>query len=381
MVHHNEELLSLALSLDDLPHSSKAFGLITISCDRVFRELIQQNLIARICDTILSPSTFPVLINRCAAIAQNVYLFEPSLLAEVGVDFGKFLPFVHHRSVFEMFVAFLANDDKARELQQVMQKGEFVQRVLAAVDDLPTDGADAHFAASLFKLVSLVHACDSLRSLLAAPEAMRSVLKEFLRPPKTLLNAQWAAAAAVVDDLSVLGEQLGRLLGYLTATENTFSAYQVTAIGLIRRLIALETNRAVVLDQLPQRLAEIVSKFGKHTIAQIAVADFVVATLQYPDDIGKLFVDAVMPIAVQGLRAGSVEQRGFGWYLLKELKRANPELAVEPDVWDKHKLLCQVADTPYGGELQKAEPAADSTPNQQMLMLLWQMLQNQRRPK
>jgi hypothetical protein len=45
------------------------------------------------------------------------------------------------------------------------------------------------------------------------------VLKEFV------LNEQWAAVAAVENDLSVLGEQLGRLVGYLTATDGTFSPY------------------------------------------------------------------------------------------------------------------------------------------------------------
>jgi hypothetical protein len=214
---------------------------------------------------------------------------------------------------------------------------------------------------------------------------MRSLLKEFVSPAQSVLNAQWAAAAAVVDDLNILGEQLNRLFGYLTTAGDAFAAYQVTAIGLIQRLISLETNRVVVIDEgLPRKLADIATKFRRHTIAQIAVADFVLATLQYPDDFGKLFVQAVLPIAVEALRAGSIEERGFGWYFLKGLKTGNVEIAddaVEAAVWEKHEQLSQVADTPYGGELQKAEPVANGSSNQQMLMLLLQMLQNQRRPK
>jgi hypothetical protein len=382
MVDRSETLLSLALSLDDLPHSSKAFALITTSCEEVFRTLIRKGLLPRLSDTILSPSNIPVLINRYAAIAQSVYLFDPPLLAGKTVDFAKFLPFVHHRSVFEMFVAFLGNDDKPRELQQVMQEAGFVQQIVTAIDDLPTEGGNPHLASSLFKLVSVVHECESLRQFLSVPDAMRSLLKEFVSPAKIVLNAQWAAAASAVDDLNVIGEQLNRLFGYLTTAGDTFSPYQVTAIALIRRLISLETNRVVVVDEeLPGKLAEIITKFRRHTLAQIAVAEFVIATLQYPDEFGKPFVDAVLPIAVEGLRAGSIEERGFGWYFLKELKKAIPESAVEEAVWEKHQRITQIADTPYGGELQKAEPAASGTANQQMLMLLLQMLQNQRRPK
>jgi hypothetical protein len=384
MVPRSDKLLSLALSPDDLPHSSKAFTLITTRCDDVFRAIIRQGLLAGLSETILTPSTFPVLINRYAAIAQNVYLFEPALLAGTGVDFAKFLPFVHHRSVFEMFVEFLSNNDKARELQQVMQDGGFVQHLVGAIDDLPTEGGSPHFASSLFRLVSVVNDCDSLRQFLAAPAAMRSVLKEFVGPAKVVLNAQWAAAAAVVDDVNILGEHLSRLFGYLTTAGDTFSPYQVAAIGIIQRLIALETNRVVVIEELPGRFVEIATKFRRHTIAQAAVAEFVVATLQYPDEIGKAFVEAVLPIAVEGLRAGCVEERGFGWYFLRELKKANAEIpcdAIEAAVWEKRERLSRVIDTPYGGELQKTEPAAGASQSQQMLMMLFQILQNQQRPK
>jgi hypothetical protein len=143
--------------------------------------------------------------------------------------------------------------------RQVMQSGGFVQRVVAAADDLPMDGGDQHFAGSFFKHVSPVHGCDRLR-----PQGVRA---------RAVLNEQWVVVAAVENDLSVLGEQFGRLVGYLTATDGTFSLYQVTGIGLI----SLETNRVVVLDELPTRLAEIVTKYRRHTIA-----NFVVATLQHP---------------------------------------------------------------------------------------------------
>jgi hypothetical protein len=37
-----------------------------------------------------------------------------------------------------------------------------LQRVVAAVNDLPMDGGDQHFAGSLFKFVPLVHGSDRL---------------------------------------------------------------------------------------------------------------------------------------------------------------------------------------------------------------------------
>jgi hypothetical protein len=91
----------------------------------------------------------------------------------------------------------------------------------------------------------------------------------------------------------------------------------------------------------------------------------------------------VLQIAVESLHGGSIKEREFAWYFLTELKKANAKLepdAVEPDVWDRHDRLCQVAHTSDGGEVQKAEPVADGGPDQQILMLL-QMLKNQRQTK
>jgi hypothetical protein len=74
----------------------------------------------------------------------------------------------------------------------------------------------------------------------------------------------------------------------------------------------------------------------------------------------------VLPIAVEWLYGGSIKEREFTWYFLTELKKANAELepdAVEPDVWDRHDRLCQVADTYYRRKVQKAEPVAGGGPD------------------
>jgi hypothetical protein len=381
MVLHCEELLTLSLDLEDFPHSGKAFSLIMTSCDDVFRTITDRELLTSFADRLLQPGALAVAVNRFAMISREVILFNP--VQTLGIE--RFLPFIHCRSVFEMFGDFLTNEDRKADLQESLKRSGFVGHVLAEVDALPTEGFDANHAELLFKLVLLVAQCKALADLLYDPAVTIQLFREFVAAPKFLLNAQWEVVLAVTTqhNLGVLGEQIGRILLCIGAGADTFSPYQVTAIRLAQKVCNDVVHRVTVIEAgLPAKFEQILTKFNCHTIAQTAITEFVV-TAAKSNDFGLPFLERVLPIAAAGLREGSVEQRGFALNFLRELKKVAPpvirKMVPEEDIRRFIELNIS-ADRQYGGSRPRTEPTA--TPfnlNPQLINMLMQLVQNPNR--
>jgi hypothetical protein len=379
MVAHCEDLMAMCLDLDDVPHSGKAFSLITTSCDNVFRAITDRDLLTTFSASVLRPEAPPVAINRFAMMAREVILFNP----DQPMRPERFIPFVQYRSVFEMFSAFLANEERTVDLQEALKTSGFAGHVLAAVDALPTEGFDAARASMLFKLVLLVSECVKLANLLYEPAVTTQLFKAFVDAPTVLLNAQWAAVLAVTSQrsLAVLGEEISRILACINAAGDSFSPYQVAAIRLAQKLCGDVVHRVAVIEAaLPARFAEILTKFSRHTIAQTAIAEFTVAVAK-SEDFGIPFLEVVLPIVGEGLRTGSVEQRGFALNFLRELKKAAPTVIRKMVAEENIRRFIEldiVVGKPYGGLIPPPAPR-QVNPNQQLLNLLMQLVQNPNR--
>jgi hypothetical protein len=376
----SQKLLQLALDLDDLPHSGKAFTMLMTPCDLVSQRIIDGDELEKVADKVLVSPPVGVVINRFAAISQRVFLSSPDRFVGKTLGLQRFLPFLGFRSVFDMFTAILDQDDKARALQAVLRAEGFVGSVVAAIDALPDDVTDVNHAVMLFKVLSILSESKVFGDLMAAPAVLTSVLREFAQPPTPLLNAQWAAVSAVLfeQNLPVLMQHLPRILGFIRADGDSFFPYQVTAIELIRKLI---TNKGYRQDAVGQGLIEgiayILRKFNRHTIVQKAITRFVIGAFQF-DDFGPQLLQAVLPMVSQAIHATSIEERGCAWSFIKDIRdshgREVAESGVDQSAWQKFLEITQVADTPYGGEKPAPPEPVGEAPNAQVIALLMQLL-------
>jgi hypothetical protein len=374
LVEHVSELLSLALNLDDIPHSTKAFTLLSSPGELIPALLSNQSLPATI-KNYLKKSAYDVTINRLAVITGAAFASDPE---NAGVALGDFIPYLQYRSVFEMFVGFCGEDAKARTVQAFLKDLNFVGEVLEAVAALPGVIADADgaYATALFKLVPIIRGSD-LGPQITTDSALERLLRIFLQAPISVQNAQWAAVRSVVTDenLKTLGTQLKRILALVPPSEPTYAAYQVTGIRLAQRLVVQNAYREqIIAAGFPATLVAVLKSFPRHTIAQTAVADFISAVAQY-GGFGQAFLDAVLPVATEALRAGTIEERGFAWGLLKKVKQLAENKVGEED-WAAFEEVDAIVEKPYGGDPPKpsALEPGDGAPNQQMIQLLLQML-------
>jgi hypothetical protein len=354
---HWQELLELALDLDDVPHSAKAFTLLTTACDLVSQNIIDGDGLEKLAEKVFGSPPVRVVINRFAAIGQQVFLSSPDRFVGKKLDLHRFLPFLGLRSVFDMFTALLGIDDKAHVLQEFLKTERFVDHVVAAINAFPDNVTDVNRAVALFKVVSILSDSIILGEMIAEPAVLTSVLREFKQPPPQLLNAQWAAVSAILNEphLPILAEHLPRIIGFISGDGDSFFRYQVIALGLIQKLIAIESYRQAAVGQgIIEKISNVLRKFNKHTIIQTAITHFVIAAFQFEDFVAPL-LDAVLPIIAQAIHGESIEQRGCAWYFIRDLRDSHgfdvAERHIEQSAWQEFLQIAHIGETPYGGEV------------------------------
>jgi hypothetical protein len=274
-----------------------------------------------------------------------------------------------------MFTSFFGNEEKHAALQSSLNDEGFVPAVLEAIRALPDEKFDAADATALFKLVPGIASVTAFVPAITDSAALALLLRTFEDPPRSLLNAQWAAVQAIATDMNLpqLAKQLPRLLSLVEPTGNAFAPFQVAVLGLLQSCIALERTRVEIGGStLPATLAAIVKKFPHHTIAQRAVTAFVLAALEN-GAFGRPFAEAVLPLAVEAFASPEIEQRAFAWAFLKGVK---PIIPVPETAWAEVVTIDAVVGKSYGGEIPAPAEVGDigGAPNAQFMQLLLQML-------
>jgi hypothetical protein len=364
------DLLRTALDLDDIPHSTKAFHLLS-SPAALSRALLENDLLGATIARVLGGSPHGVVINRLAVIAGSVFGADPESAVRSGVSICGFLPFLRYRSVYEMFVGFGGDETKA---QGSLKALNFVKSILDAIAALPSEGFDALQASALFRLVQALNATPAFAADIGEPSALAQLLRAFQGPPTALLNAQWAAVRTVVSDTNVhvLLDHIPQLIDLVEPSRPTYAAFQVAGLALLQKLITRDAGRSEIGGLgLAGTLASILQKFPKHTIAQSAVAALIIDASDFPD-FGKPFLDAVISIAVTALDAETIEERGFAWALLRKVKG---KVDVGEDVLAKVAEVDTIVERRYGGDPPTPPEAPQGgNANAQMMQLLMQLL-------
>jgi hypothetical protein len=238
MCIHSKELALLALNLGDLPHSIKAFDLITAPNERVFRSLTERDVLSEISEAILVRQATPLVANRFAMAASQSLLTAANSAGRKNLSYLlRFLPFVEHRSVFELFCSLLSNDENLQSIQESLRYNGFAKALLRHIDGLSEEGFNVRFAIGLFKMLPIVTACQVLCDDVTTAETVAIVLKEFNSSSPSLLNAQLAALNSVVNTMTpcLLIEYIPRIVGLLDPSAESLPPYRIDTWGSLKR--------------------------------------------------------------------------------------------------------------------------------------------------
>jgi hypothetical protein len=382
MVQNSGALVSLALDLDDVPHSSKAFQLLCVANEEVFHHLIEHDVFSQTAARIFVESPVAVVVNRLACMAGAAYLSAPELAVQRRVSFTGFLPFVHCSSVFEMLLSFLQNTDPCRHLQEGLRVDGFPHCLLSSADRIDQDSLPENGAA-LFRLIAAVAGTDSLSDIVRTADALGGVAREIEGVSTTVLNAQYEAIDAIVVDANifVIVEQLPRFVAKLDPSRGAVSEFHIIIIRLMRRILVTDGGPAAVAKtDLADRFGAILRQFPAHSIVHSAISAFVVELLDYPE-LTAPFFDAVLPLVGEALVGETVEKRGFAWRFLVDFRRKDEQAAlrvIRTGVWDAYRSLNTIAEASYGGDLPKGQSGEVGPGKAQMISLFLALMQQRR---
>jgi hypothetical protein len=293
-------------------------------------------------------------------------------VAECGYVFD-FIPFCHHRSVFEMFASFLptSGGEKTLKLRGHLKSAGFPARLLAVVQsaDGPLRGdamdATAGMLAGVFRLILNLRGDSELGPTLATVDAMAVLSRDFQEPPVMLLNAQWEAVRACVvpENACVLAEKLNGLLDLLRSPSEGFFAFQTAILQTIPVICKSHAEVVAILADadLASFLRDLVRRFPEHGILHREVTEFVFAVVQSSGDFARDLILTMIPVVIDGMRSKSVILRAFAWNFQHALGDLDPQSEIsqavaqqmreQPEFMELFGALDTVIHTPFGGAL------------------------------
>lgn len=272
-----------------------------------------------------------------------------------------------------MFVGFCGDEPKNNDVQAALNSQDFVQSVVNAIESLPEEGFNVQQTVALFKLVSVIRTTPVFAERIQESAVVLQLIRTFRNPPTIVRNVQWAAVKAVLTDsnLFVVVDQIPQLLKIVEPSGPKFEPFQVTGLALLQAVVVRDAARARIGSAgLSKTIVAILEKFPKHTIAQKAVGDFVLAVAEFPDVAGS-FLDVILPIALKAFDADNIEQRGFGWWLLRNLKG---KAEIKEEIWEKIAEIDEIVERRYGGDPPKPVEGSPGNLNAQVLQMLMQLL-------
>ncbi|OHS97405.1 hypothetical protein TRFO_36356 [Tritrichomonas foetus] len=388
---HIQETFDLVFDLER-PGSTKAFSLLSIPNENVINSIFENNLLTSTAEKLFTTTDEDTIvkINRLAFLTQVCCIHSPALIQNNFSFVTRFLHFCHYRSVIEMFRTFLGTEEKSRELQHFLLDEKIVDHVLNMIKDSPDEISDdpndeqSQMISALFRLIPLIKSSEVLSDVISTAEAIQIVSKLFSHAPLTVLNAQWAAINAIItesnsNDAIQLADRFLQMLD--NQDEEAFTPYMESIIQIIQKLVTFNTEFAtrIIEWNIGQKLASIIEKYPKHTLAHLTITKFATQTIEVPD-----FAQAVLPplyeIAQKGFEPGQpVEFRAFAFNFQKLIKEQNNQELTQFEKFDSDTIekineLTEVVNNPYGGSLPQHPSEEDHdfgnlTPDQLMTLL------------
>lgn len=383
-LENSEELLTMALNLED-KLSSKAFKIISTQNENFHRAFFKSGILSQKVDTVLVNDVDPVVVNRFAMLTQVCCLTASEFVSENCDFLKKFIPFLKHRSVYEMFAGWILvkrdNEDQGTTnakaaVQEFIKADGFVDALLETIAQLPDSGFEAHYVSTLFKTITLFKESATLLPAISTNDAVKILVRNFENADLVVLNAQWAAVAAALNgsNISVIVDQIPRFVAMLERPEEEtfFSAYQLSAIQILTKIITEDMTQAgaFVEAKVPQMLAAILRRYRRHTLAAYNVTEFtlgVLSKVKEMDALAELIMDTIVPVAVEfANEEASIEERAFGWNLLMKLEDLNETIqnklqeieSYTPAVKDLVMRMKSCSEARYGGE-KPVDPVDD----------------------
>ena len=396
---HIQELLDVALTNDSEETtnlSTKAFTLLSTPNELIFKSLFEDNIFFSAVEKVLGQDDVDIIIvNRLAVITQTCCINYPENIRQCNF-IPRFLQFCRFRSVFEMFKSFLTTEDK-KDVQTFLQEEGFPEKLLDLIKNTQEplennpDSPSVQNLVQLFRLIPLIKSCDVLAPSVTDQNAITILSHKFTPDIQEVLNRQWEAIASIVTDSNVKNiEELSD--SYLDILENPnlslFTPQIESIIKIIGQVIINDNDYAQKLVdwQVGKKLANIIDRFPRHTLAHLTITNFALTAIDVPNfpDLVDAVIKPLYEVAAQSFQDGKpAEFRGFGYNFHSSVTTKMKEKNLQPipiefcfnnETKSKVDQLNKVVENSYGGELPQQQPEdADElgnlTPEQLMALL------------
>ena len=368
------DVLDMALFSDNPKYSAKALALFTKENDALIRAAIEENLLAATSASVFTAKPEYPIVSRFAYITQLVCLQEPTNCINNCSYLYDFLPFCGYRLVLGMFEELFQDQEKTETIQ--MQLHELVDKLkvnimdknLTFTDDINDENAVK--MAGYYQLISVIKDAELFKDSLRNADTLLILARQFDVLNITVLDSQWKTLSELVTPENANALQSivqSTLIPLLSRVDNpTFlHQYQVSLLYVILAVAqANEQIRKYLIDlNFHVELREIVAQFPHHTLAHMAVSNFILQSAKMVE-FECLILSVMLPFCENILSQETpiIELRAFVWDLLVKIKKAieNNEVsdkfketfaAFDEECNKKLDELTQISESEYGGKL------------------------------
>ena len=373
LTEHASQVLDLALYSENPKLSSKALALFSKDNDAMVQAIIEENLLPAAADLVFSSQPDYPIVSRFASITQLVCFQEPTNLMANCPYIYQFLPFSGFRLVLGMFEELFQDQEKTEMIQNQLKDliGQIKTLISNTEKTFTADINDANAVmfSGLFKLVSVIKDLEFYKTELRSPEFLTILARTFPTKNITVLDAQWEAVANLVnpENANALEPIFKSTIIPLLSEGNTtfFHQYQASLLNVI--LVIAQTNeqiRKYLLElNFQVELHDIVAHFPHHTLAHLAVTNFIVQSAKM-EEFETLILSEMLPFCEQVMsrELPPIELKAFVWDLFNKFKKAceagelsdkfkEAFAAFDEDCTAKLNEMTKISEQEYGGQL------------------------------
>ena len=379
--NHASEVLETAIFSENPKLASKALALFSKDNNVLVLQVIENKNLENIAKEVFTETPDSKAVSRFAAITQLACLQEPRNCLENCPYIFDFIPFCGYKLVLGMFEEFFTDEESGVAVQSSIQElsQKIKERILGEntfTEDVNDENAIR--VAGYFKLLSLAKDSDIFKEAIRTKEMIDAISREFPVRNISVLDAQWTTVSQLVNAENVAAltgkveSLIIPLLSYVDE-EKYFHQYQVSILNVLLVIAQADEQVRKRLIEINFHIAlyDIISHFPHHTLAHIAVSNFIFHSTKMVE-FEKLILTRMLPFCedIMNNENAPVELRAFVWDLITKFKKAIDEgvmsdsfketfAAFDDAAMSKIISMNEICESEYGGKLPEKNDYAN----------------------
>lgn len=395
LLDRSEEILNLAIYSTNAKVSLKANLLLSKEYHALIDDIVEKEIFVPTIERYLDNEPSPAVICKIANLASIVYESAASqFTSELLI---RFLPHIGDKMILSLYETVLEKaSDPEQLIPLVTSTLSEISNFTGSVTDDVNDENAVHLG-GLYKLTSLFNSNTILSEIVQKPENIAILVKKFEVANINLLDSQWECIDQFVcqTNAAELEKSFVSVILPLVGISDPalFHQYQAKMLHIILKLAQNSENVRKILVEVNfhAELREIVETYPHHTLAHLAVTDFIIAASRMTE-LEALILTQMLPLCEKILSNPDslVELRAFAWNLICKFRdtiktgNASSNFQESIEAFDEVSSkradeLSEIANSDYGGPLPDLSISADadsflSNLTQQQVMQLLRLL-------